>query len=367
MKAHKVPATYYASWNIPGTKESFYIFYKSHLDKEGKSKRYREVDKITQEHSFFMADDFYYLEIDKMPGLVYKLKNEIEDFFTNHTYIIKYQDSYIKDFYSFNDNKKNIDSWTIIDTTGTTIANETFKNELNTDLSNKIRTIIEDKFFAREIEPKWNFIKAEIENPRNSGDNFCLAHKKDFLEYFVTQYFRLDDIMKEPIQSILDFFEKIFISMNFEESDINSFKEDGLLSFKSYFYGMLLDAARGDNRLLQECMDSIEDSYIIDLLKAEPGISFITSTTPCVVTKIDEAFKSEMLFPITPQYCIRFVGKVNTNNENGKFFEITKNEVKEINQQIVSNSKDIVISESKLISDMLPSTLPRIESPEENE
>lgn len=366
MKAHKVPATYYASWNIPGTKESFYVFYKSHLDKEGISKRYREVDKITQEHSFFMADDFYYLDIAKTPGLIYKLKNEIEEFLKNKTYSIKYQDSYIKDFDNFKDNFENIDSWAIVDTTGTTIANETFKNELNTDLSNKIRTIIEDKYFARELEQKWNTIKAEIENPRNTGDDFCLTHKKDFLEFFVIQYCRLDDIMKEYIEPILDKCKKALSSMGLEESDLNNLEDDGLLAFEPYFYGFLLDAARGDKQRLQKYMDSIEKSYIIDLLKAESGISFITSTTPCVVTKIDGAFKSEMLFPITPQYCIRFVGKVNTNNENGKFFEITKNEVKEINQQIVSNSPNIVISKSKLISSMLPSTLTQVKSSEEN-
>ena len=28
MKAHKVPATYYASWKIPGKNHSFYVFYK---------------------------------------------------------------------------------------------------------------------------------------------------------------------------------------------------------------------------------------------------------------------------------------------------------------------------------------------------
>ena len=31
MKAHKVPATYYASWKIPGKNHSFYVFYKDKL------------------------------------------------------------------------------------------------------------------------------------------------------------------------------------------------------------------------------------------------------------------------------------------------------------------------------------------------
>ena len=75
MKAHKVPATYYASWKIPGTKHSFYVFYKDKLYSEGQSKSYKDVDKITQEHSFFMEENFYYLDIENMPGLAYKLQN----------------------------------------------------------------------------------------------------------------------------------------------------------------------------------------------------------------------------------------------------------------------------------------------------
>ena len=73
MKAHKVPATYYASWKIPGKNHSFYVFYKDKLYNEGQSKSYKEVDKITQEHSFFMEENFYYLDIKNVPGLTYKI------------------------------------------------------------------------------------------------------------------------------------------------------------------------------------------------------------------------------------------------------------------------------------------------------
>lgn len=97
MKAHKVPATYYASWKIPGTKHSFYVFYKDKLYSEGQSKSYKDVDKITQEHSFFMEENFYYLDIENMPGLAYKLQNEIEEFLSNSPYSIKCEDTYAED------------------------------------------------------------------------------------------------------------------------------------------------------------------------------------------------------------------------------------------------------------------------------
>lgn len=365
MKAHKVPAAYYASWNIPGMNHSFYVFYKSGLNIEGQSKSYRKVDKITQEHAFFMEEDFYYLDIKKVPGLAYKLQNEIEEFFTEREYSIKCQDFLdedsspdypiieIKDYSKFMYCREFMDSWMIEDANGNNVIIDTFKNDLDTYLFNKVGTIIEEKYFANELEPKWNTIKAEIETQRNSGDDFCLIHKADFLEFFIIQYLRLDGVITDDIEPVLSKFRDVFSSIGFEESELNGIKEDGLLAPEPYFYGALLDAARGNKKRLQRHVDSIEKNYVIDLLKAESGISFITSTAPCVVMKKVGAFKAEMVFPVTPQYCIRFVGKTIDGNRNGMFFEITSNEVKAINRKIVSESKNIVMSESKIISDRI--------------
>ena len=93
MKAHKVPATYFSSWKTPGTKHSFYVFYKSDVNKKGNSKSYKDVDNITQEHAYFMEENFYYLDIKKVPGLLYKLSDEINDFLEKGKRIIdmKYQ------------------------------------------------------------------------------------------------------------------------------------------------------------------------------------------------------------------------------------------------------------------------------------
>ena len=41
MKAHKVPATYLAGWEIPTLKNRIYVFNKTELDKSGVTKRYR--------------------------------------------------------------------------------------------------------------------------------------------------------------------------------------------------------------------------------------------------------------------------------------------------------------------------------------
>ena len=80
MKAHKVSATYYDGWEIPGTKNHFYVFYKSDLGAKGIDVKYRDVKTITPERSFFMEEDFYYIDICRIPSLIYKLEKEINDY-----------------------------------------------------------------------------------------------------------------------------------------------------------------------------------------------------------------------------------------------------------------------------------------------
>ena len=46
MKAHKVPATYYSSWNIKDTKHSFYVFYKSHPNEKGVEKAIAKLIRL---------------------------------------------------------------------------------------------------------------------------------------------------------------------------------------------------------------------------------------------------------------------------------------------------------------------------------
>ena len=79
----------------------------------------------------------------------------------------------------------------------------------------------------------------------------------------------------------------------------------------------------------------------------------MTSTEPCIVVNMSGTFKSEMIFPITPKYCIRFKGKKQEKNRHGKYYEISNNDVKKINNLIISKSKNIVISESKIITDRI--------------
>lgn len=365
MKAHKVPATYYASWKIPGTKHSFYYFYKTEVNKKGNTKSYKDVDKITQEHAFFMEEDFYYLDIKKTPGLLYKLSNEINDFLQERSYSIECQDYLVEDSESgypiiqiknyddFIRYKNDMDKWLIKDSGGKDVANDRFINDLNTYIFNKIGTIIEKTYFAEKLEPKWNTIKAEIEMPREVNEDFYLNNNEDFLEFFVIQKLRVDDFMTDDIEPVVNGAKEVVSSMGFEDSELDEMKEDGILDEKSYFYGILLDFAKGNKQRLQKYIDPIKDNYVIDLLKSKDGISFITSTSPCIVTKMIGKFKVEMIFPISPKYCVRFIRKPIVNNRNGKFLEITSDEVKSINRKIISETKNIVISESENISDRI--------------
>ena len=280
MKAHKVPATYFDSWKISGTRHSIYIFNKSESNKSGQMKTYRKVKKITQEHSYFMEEDFYYVDVEKNPGMIYKLKKEVEEFLNEFNYNIEYcdmsieneylEDSIVKiknycDFIKYHDQ---IDSWIIKDDEGHNVDVSIFKNILNAFLFNKVGTIIEETYFANELEPKWNLIKAEIEMQRTPGDDFCLNHKNDFLEFFVIQYLRLDRVKEEYIEPVLEILRDELTSKGFDEYELNDFKEDGLLASESYFYGLLLDVARGNKSKINNFMKSIETNYVIDLIKS---------------------------------------------------------------------------------------------------
>lgn len=365
MKAHKVPATYYSAWNIPGKNHSFYVFYKSDVIKEGQSKSYKRVDSITQEHSYFMEEDFYYLDINKIPGIVYKLEREINDFFAARNYDIKCVDildeehapNYpiidVVDYNKYMYCRDLIDSWTILDGTGSVISNEDFRQDLSQYVFQKIGVIIEEDYFAHTLEPKWERIRNEIVMPRQAGDTVTLACLQDFLEFFVIQYIRVDEIISEYIQPTVESCKRIFLSMGYTEEEINDIEVDGMLNADSYFYAALYDIAKGNKHKLNNKMQLLEKNYIIDILHAPSNTGYITSTSPCVVSAKNGDFKSEMLFPVSPHHCVRFVSKSKSCGRLGQYFEMSLDEVKQINRAIVASSRNIVMSESKYLSDRI--------------
>lgn len=357
MRAHKVPATYYSAWRNPATKHSFYVFYKNEIDKAGHSKKYEYVRSITQEHSYFMEEDFYYLDINKISGLLYKLKDEVETFLATRNYHIKCVDILCEDetighpeidivnYHTFMEYRSIIDKWMVYDASGNLVSIEDFKKDLNAFIFGAIGKIIEENYFADDLEPKWNIIRTEIEQSRNAGDEFNLENLNAFLEFFVIQYWRVDDMIEKEIQPTVNIFRNVFKSMGCEDSDL---EEDGLLSADSYFYGQLLDVARGNKKNLDNQMKQIADSYVIDLLHSPSDCYYITSPSPCVVSKMVGTFKSEMLFPVSPQFCVRLVGKKYVERE-GIYFEQTKEEVRNINRIILDKTNNIVMSDHEYI------------------
>jgi hypothetical protein len=124
------------------------------------------------------------------------------------------------------------------------------------------------------------------------------------------------------------------------------------LSSKSYFYGALIDAAKGNKKRLLNHMKQIEDNYVIDLLHSKEEGSYITSTSPCVIAQKVGLSKNEILFPISPKFCVRFIRKTIVRR-NGKYYEQTIEEVKKINRIIADKTNNIVISERKYINDII--------------
>ena len=364
MKAHKVPATYYDGWSIPSFTDKFYVFFRNRLNKKGERVKYRNVHKITPIHRFFMEKDFYYIDFSKK-GIAYKLENEITDFFNDKKYKIISVDDFdgsydrnskenptiiIDDYKKFMEYIENFDSWIIEDTTGNAISPETFKADLNNYVFNKVGKIIEEDYFAYYLEPMWNDIKKSIMNDLNSltsGDSVNLSKKNDFLEFFVIQYFRCDKRAKKEIKSRLNIIKNVFLKMGCSKKDLKKLeKEDGILSADPYYFGILLDAARGDKKRINESITYVNNHFVIDILEAINGMEFITSTNPCIFSK------NEMIFPIDKRYCARFRLK-SDGNTTGAFSILTQEGVKIINRIIAADTDNIVISSQKRINNML--------------
>ena len=114
-----------------------------------------------------------------------------------------------------------------------------------------------------------------------------------------------------------------------------------------------MDIAKGNTSVLQKNVNMIDSNYILDLLCTDSDIGFLTSPMPCVVTKWRGDFKAEMLFPVSPKYCIRFCGKKLVHGRVGKCFLLGADEVRKINNEIINQSNDIVMSEVEYISDRI--------------
>ena len=125
---------------------------------------------------------------------------------------------------------RDIDKWMIKDTDGKAIENDMFSRDLHDYLFEKIGIIVEETYFANNLEPKWNNIKKEIEKQRKLGEDFCLSNKADFLEFFVIQYLRVNDFMTDDIEPVVNMFKEVFSSMGFENPELEEMKEDGLLA-----------------------------------------------------------------------------------------------------------------------------------------
>lgn len=364
MKAHKVPATYYGGWKIDGFKSSIYVFYKENIVAEGLSKKFKKVETMTKEHSFFMGEDFYIIDF-KTKGIVYKLKNEINDFLKLQKYTISCVDTISEDSYAdkviidsydnFLRYINDIDSWEILDVNNNKVLPSEFKNDLNIFISETIGRKIEEDYFSKNLEPKWNQIKDSLEDDirkLSPTDDISITKKDDFLEFVVVQYLRIDDRIEKDIRPTIDFIEKVFKDIGLSDKDLLYFENDGLFSYEPYFYGILLDAARGNKKRILDIISIIEDIYLIDVLEAPKGISYITSTKPLVVSKRVGDKKEEMLFPINKRICARFRMKAHPG-EKGKYIKQTIDEAKGINNTIIKETNDIVISDQKFITGMI--------------
>lgn len=359
MKAHKVPATYFDGWEIAGSKNHFYVFYKNNANGKGIDVKYRDVDRISTERSFFMEEDFYYIDICRVPSLVYKLEKEINDFFAITKYNISctveteegsFENKCISDYSSFMYCFDEINNWTITNLSGDVISVEDFRKDIRSYIFQCVGAIVEKDYFANYLETKWPATKDAIIHAAGSdGSEYNIPNKVFFLEFVAVQYLRLNSVMEKEIMPVLQIFMNCFDTMGFEESELKNIKENGILAFEPYFYGILLDAARGNKKVVNNYINNMNQSYVIDMLRAPANMQFITSTAPCVVAQEITGFKAEIYFPISSTYCIRFLAHSLAGNRNGKVFDLSDEEIKNINNKILTETNDIVISQTEYI------------------
>ena len=367
MRAHKVPATYFSGWKAAGYNESFYTFRKNNPNGKGILKPFGNVKRITVEHSCFMEEDFYYIDFH-IKGIAYKLEKEISEFFNLDLYKIECADDLadipegaplplivIDDYKKFVSYMNTLDSWIIKDNQDKIVPIEVFKKMLNDFIFDKVGTIIEEDYFANYLENMWGNVRTSIINnvrDLSDGDQVVLTRKNELLEFFVVQYLRLDKRIKTDIEPVIKMVEKIFVEMGADKETLSDMKDDGLLAADSYFFGVLLDAARGDKRKINKHIFEIDSNYVIDVLQADDGYSYLSSTNPCVFSKIVDKSKEEILFPINSQYCLRF-RKKHDASVYGRYRLQSGEIVKRINNIILFATEDIVVSEREYINSII--------------
>ena len=363
MMAHIVPATYYEGWQIDkiNNKNCFYTYEKNKLFEKGKILKYRNFKrKYEGEHSYFMGENFYYIDLS-IPGIYYKLKDEINDFFNENDYHISYKykefpnniieicdgEEYIRNF-------EYIDDWKIVDNEGKKVDVEEFKKIINEYISNRLGNVIEKNYFAYNLEQNWKSVLNSIIQQTHLVNNngvIILNKKYEFLEFFVIQYLRLLE-RENDIVPTLDMVENVLEELGVDKVTIEFEKENGILSPKAYFYGLLLDCARGNKNRLNKDIDRIDKDYVIDILQAPSNYYYLTSTTPVVFSKQEGGKRVEMLFPLNKEFCVR-IRKKTDDVKNGKYFQQSIAEIKNVNKVIVRESKNIVISNIDEISNLI--------------
>ena len=81
----------------------------------------------------------------------------------------------------------------------------------------------------------------------------------------------------DDINPVLDVFKNIFSELGFTNAEIADIEKNGLLSPHPYFYGALLDAARGDKSKINQTISTLYNDFNMDVLMAPTGKSFLTS------------------------------------------------------------------------------------------
>lgn len=190
------------------------------------------------------------------------------------------------------------------------------------------------------------------------GSKISMSKRTEFLEFFVMQYMRTEHYVDRDVKPILQTIVGVFEDMlgDEEHKEHKEHKEDilnnGMFGLDVYFYGFLLDVVRGNGGKLHRYMDRVDKGYVIDILQAPTGMAYITLTNPCVIAKLEDGVKREIYFPIDFNLCAYF-RKRQSINDTGNYVLQTVEEVKAVNNVVVRECNDIIISNEVALNGLL--------------
>ena len=254
---------------------------------------------------------------------------------------------------------KNIETFDFTDNKGQRINNKD-RRRFRQKITN-IKHVEIENFFNDAFETHWENCLVKIKNFVRTGDKaICTSITTELLDFMLAQFIRNlqnNCYTSKIIEKIAEMIQG-FIPIKLDKSEmIDTFRIYKSLDLMVEYYknsnqsNSFADYFNYLNPLTIENYRKIFKNNIWVFLNAPMQIPFITSDNPINFTGNS---KGEIFFPITPSICLLLTKKYVAKQENSIIFikRVDEDYVKQVNTFIVSQSKNAVISNTQLLSNI---------------